>query len=253
MLRRLTVALVTAALMVAAAGVTDASDIVVVDDGSMSAFFGFYGSSSFADQPAALFDDTVAWAVGGSAPGSTTVLLFTYDGTVSDVNPENIDSIGFRSLLMTAGYSVVVDVRANFASRTDYTGINLVIFGNFDYSDALAPSAVNVISAAVPFITMEPGQTDELSLGTGATIFSGTVDRGLVVDNGHTITNSHALGQVIIMAQNGAPGYPYDIPTDTINSSGNGRELIGVVPEPATMTLLGVGGLLTIAWRKRRR
>ena len=231
---------------------TEAADIVVVNDEDMTAFFGFYGSSLFADQPEQLWDDTVAWAVGGANPNDTDVLLFTYDGTVSDADPNNVDAIGFRSLLMTAGYVVSVDSRLDFAARTDYSGFDLVIFPNFGYTDANAPPADNMIAAALPFITMEPAHGDELNLGTGVTVFSGTLSQALVVDNDHVITDVYGLYEIIIMANTGGGGSPNNVPTDGITTSGDGRVLIGEVPEPASVALLAIGAAFGLARLRRR-
>jgi len=232
----------------AAAG---AADLLVVDDSHLRAFFGFYGSSQFADQPEKLWDDTVRWAVGGATPSETHVLLFTFDGTLSDNNPANTDAIGFNNLLVAAGYQVEVDSRLDFATRTSYADFELAVFPNFAYSDAGAPPADNVIASAIPFITMEPGQTDELMIGTGVTVFSGTLTQALVVDNNHVITDAYGLGDVILMVNIGPPAH--DVPTDGITRSGRGRVLIGEVPEPGTAILLTLGALIGAAGLRRRR
>ena len=54
------------------------------------------------------------------------------------------------------------------------------------------------------------------------------------------------------MAQNGMPSYLFHVPTDTIDVAGNGRELIGEVPEPATLVLMGTAGLVLAGVRRRR-
>ena len=231
----------------------EAADIVVVDDCGMTAFFGFHGSSLFADQPELVWDDTVAWAVANADPSDTEVLLFTFDGTLSDANAANVNPIGFYNLLTSAGYLVSIDNQLDFATRTDYTGFDLVVFPNFAYADVNAPPADNVITAAVPFITMEPAHSDELGIGTGVTVFSGTVDEALVVDNGHAITDEYGLGEIIILANLGAEGFPNDVPTDTIMTSGGGRVLIGVVPEPASIVLITIGTALGVLRLRRRR
>lgn len=243
--------LVTAMVTGCLSGRAEGAALLVVDDDSMSAFFGFYGSALFADQPEKLWDDTVAWAAGGSDPDNTDVLLFTYDGTLT-AGPENVNAVGFYNLLISAGYNVQVDSRLDFAMRTDYTGFELVVFPNFGYTDAGAPSPDNCIAGGLPFITMEPGHTDDLNLGTGVTVFSGTVDQGLVVDNDHVVTDDYGLYDVIWMANLGAPGYAHDVPTDGITVDGNGRVLIGQVPEPASLALLAIGALFGAAHRRRR-
>jgi len=242
-----------ATVLVCLMGVAYAADLLVVDDEQWTAFFGFYGSTYFADQPEKLFSDTVSWAIGGANPADTAVLLFTYDGTLSDGNPANVDAIGFFNLLSTGGFSPVVDSRLNFATRTDYDNIDLVIFPNFDYSDASAPSPANVIAAGLPFITMEPAHTDELNIGTGVTVFSGTVTHGLVVDNDHVITDEYALWESIPMANAGAEWAVNDVPTDGITTSGDGRVLIGEVPEPASIILLTTAALFGAAGLRRRK
>jgi hypothetical protein len=94
---------------------------------------------------------------------------------------------------------------------------------------------------------MEPAQTDELNVGTGLTVFSGTVNSAMVVDNLHAITAGFGLGQVIAMAETNAP--PQDwvyVPTDGITKAGVGRVLIGQVPEPGTAVLLMTGFLFGV-------
>jgi len=253
MFKRVTAAFVGILVMVCLLGEAEASDIVVVDDCGMTAFFGFYGSSLFADQPEILWDDTVAWAVGNATPSDTEVLLFTFDGTLSDANPANVNAIGFFNLLTSAGYSVSIDNQLNFATRTSYSAFDLAIFPNFGYSDANAPPADNVIGAGIPFITMEPAHSDELGIGTGVTVFSGTVDRGFVVDNDHAITDEYGLGEIIFMANAGAPGFANDVPTDTIETAGDGRVLIGIVPEPTSMALIAIGTAFGVLRLRRRR
>lgn len=224
--------------------------IVVVDCNTTvhRAYFGFYGSQYFADQPAKLFDDTVKWAVSSANPNSTTVLLFTDNGTVNDY-PANRYAIGFYDLLRTSGYNVLLDSRLKFAQRTNYSGINLVIYPNFDDR-----RADNVLTANIPFISMEPGQSNEMNIGTGVafTYPGGAVNRALVVDNGIQITNVYMNGQIIPMAYNGMPGTLYDIPTEGITIAGRGRILVGEVPEPATMTLVGAAALALLGLRRRR-
>lgn len=248
------------ALVSVLASVAYAADIVVVDDANTRAFFGFHGSSMFADQPEQLWDETVDWAVGGAGPDNVVVLLFTFDGTLSDTKAANTDAIGFYNLLTGQGYTVQIDNQLDFATRTDYGGFDLAVFPNFGYSDATAPPADNVIAAALPFITMEPAQTDELNIGTGVTVFSGTLSEAVVVDNDHVITDYDALnheiyelGEIITMANIGGGPDPHNVPTDGITTSGNGRVLIGQVPEPATMVLLATGLLFGAARLRRRK
>ena len=233
----------------------EAADIVVVDDTAITAFWGYYGAANFADQPEKLWDDTVSWAVGGATPSTVDVLLYTYDGTVSDANAQNIHSIAFYNLLTTAGYSVTVDDRADFAARTDYTGFEMIVFGNLGYSDAGAPDPTNAIGAGLPFITMEPGHSDDLGIGTGVTVFSGTLNYGFVVDNNHVITDDYGLYDTILLDQDHAPGILFDVPTDGIELliDGTGRVLIGDVPEPATAVLLTIGSLFGVSRFRRRR
>jgi len=228
-----------------------AADIVVVDDNAHSVFWGYYGAAAFADQPEKLWDDTVAWAVSNAVPDCTTILLYTDDGTVDDT-PGNLNPIAFRNLLTTAGYHVTVDNQLNFAGRTDYTGFDLIIFPNFGTTDAGAPSPANAIASVLPFITMEPAHSDDLGLGTGVTVFSGTLTYGVVVDNDHQITNVYGLGEIILLDQNSAPGAPLSpVPTDGITS--DGHVLIGDIPEPATAVLVAAGVLLGRRRLRRRR
>jgi len=242
-------------LLVAAAcfhSTAQAADIVVVDDNARSVFWGYYGAAAFADQPEDLWDDTVAWAVANAIPDCTNILLYTFDGTTSDTAPQNTHSIAFYNLLTTAGYHVAVDNQLNFATRTDYTGIDLIIFGNFGYADAAAPNPANAIGSGLPFITMEPGHSDDLGIGTGVTVFSGTLNYGFVVDNDHPITDVYGLGDIILLDQNSSPGAPlFDVPTDGITS--DGRILIGDIPEPATALLVVLGLMLGRGRLRRRR
>ena len=242
-LKKVTTATILMGLL---AGIASAADIVVVDDENLHAYYGLYGSAAYADQPRKLFADVVAWAVDGESPDCVTVLLYTYDGTLND-DPNNINSLGFYNLLIGSGYTVLIDHQSNVATRTDYSNIDLVIYPNLDDR-----SAANVIASELPFITMEPGQTDELNIGGGAATFSGTVNEVLVVDNDHVVTDDYDLGQIIPLAQNGAPQFPFDVPTETINTSGDGHVLIGQVPEPATMALILTGVLAGAAYRRRR-
>lgn len=212
--------------------------VLVVDNDSSFAFVGWYGADKFPTsngQAWTIFLNTVRWAIGEG----NDILLFTADGTSNPDNAGNLEPGIIYNRLNAEGFSVDVANQADIVTLTDYSNWDLVIYPNLDDN-----SAVNMVGAQVAFITMQPGQTDEINIGTGVAVLSGDAQFFQVVDNAHPATSDLSLGSL---------GFDNPVPTQSIQASGNGHVLIGneVVPEPATLLLMGSGVLGLLARRKR--
>ena len=131
--------------------------------------------------------------------------------------------------LIHEGYHVTVANQTAITTMTDFSAYDLVMYPNLDDR-----SAANVVASGVHFITMEPGQTDEMGIGTGVSTYSG-------------------WAQEFQITQGGTLVFDNAVRTEAIEAAGNGEVLESLpVPEPMTMTLV-LGGMMGFAWLRRRK
>ena len=244
---RAVVILLTAGMLLSVGVLSASADdiegaVLVVDDVDTYAFVGWHGSYEFPStlsQPWTIFLDVVSWATGGGIPADTEILLFTADGTNDPDNTGNLDAGTFYNRLVAEGYDPDVADQVDIGTMTDFSAYDLVIYPNLDDR-----SAANVVNDGVAFITMEPGQTDEMNIGTGVSVFDDWAQTFTVVDNTHVTTDT--LGAGLLFFDNA-------VRTEAIDAAGNGHVLITVaVPEPGTLMLLA-GGFSGLACLRRRR
>ncbi|GEM_PF-4720785 len=208
--------------------------VLVVDTDNDLAFVGWHGAFEFPTtdgQAWTLFLDVVGVGTGEVEPSNVDILLFTVDGTFNPDHAGNLDAGTIYNRLTGEGYNVSVANQVDILTMTDYTAYDLVIYPNLDDR-----SAATVVASGVPFITMEPGQTDEMNIGTGVSVFSGWAQTFYVVEDGSSLAFDNAVR------------------TEAIEASGNGQVIVSLnaVPEPGTMMLV-LGGFSGLAWLRRRK
>ena len=215
------------------AGADPVQGVLVADSDNGYAFVGWYGAYEFPTtegQTWTILLDVIKVGTSNADPTLTDILLFTADGSNDPDNPGNLDAGTIYNRLIAEGYKVTTADQADILTMNDYSLYDLVFYPNLDDH-----SALNVVHAGIPFITMEPGQTGEMNIGTGVSTFNGwaqifhddMTDDTLVFDNA--------------------------VRTEAITAAGNGVVYVSLsVPEPGTLTLLA-SGLSGLAWLRRRR
>jgi hypothetical protein len=99
----------------------DDQDILIVDKIKPQAFFGWYRTSQMTSPGWDVFQRTVNWVTNNSLPEETNVILFTYDGNLTD------DGLASFMHLYNAGYKV-----REIHSQYDIVTLPSTYYDNFD-------------------------------------------------------------------------------------------------------------------------
>lgn len=177
-------------------------------------------------------------------------------------------------------------------SGTNFTGlkINIFVWGTVNTSgtvNATTPAFSNLLGSYTatttgtydsgfyfPFETGDPGATPGFTLGSALTIsstqigitfnYQGTTD-GVTYNNVNSLTSLITYGTIASVGSNVFDGYYRNANSETdgnftsaLRSFGQTNQSVGVrvfgtaVPEPASMTILGLGALALIRRRRSR-
>ena len=167
-------------------GIEPAEDaVVIVDNTSSNAFFGYYRTSQMTQPGWDLLQSTIDWV----APGASTGVLFTYNGTLNPAShPSEADGVATYNYLNSQGYAVTVHPQSAIEIG-DFSAYDLTI-----YNTSFPRDVTNFLLQNVSFITVSPGQTDEMGIGTGVVTGHISTDTTYVIDNAHPITSAYPLG-----------------------------------------------------------
>jgi hypothetical protein len=158
--------------------------VVIVDNTSSNAFFGYYQTRKLTQPGWDLLQSTIDWV----APGASTVVLFTYNGTLNPADLREASGLATYNYLNSQGYAVTVHHQSAIEIG-DFSAYDLAIYNNTFPRDV-----TNLLAQNVSFITVSPGQTDEMGIGTGALTGHIGTDTTYVIDNTHPITSAYPLG-----------------------------------------------------------
>jgi hypothetical protein len=209
-----------------------AGDVLIINDPHKLAFFGYYRATQMPSTGWELLNSTILWADSYLPPDETRIVLFTYDGTVSDSCPCNEDAARVYTWLIDSGYvagniSVHNQHDAEALPPTYYDDFDLVIYWNtFGYN------STNIVISGIPFITVSSMQTDEMGIGTGAQTLHESRNTFHVVNNDYYPTQSYALGKLL---------FESSMLTDGTQATASGKVLVKAevesVTSPVTMSL----------------
>lgn len=184
-------------------------DILIVHETAPLVYFGWYRASQMTEPGWELFQRAINW-ITDTAPANTTVILFTYDGTVSAE-----DGAAVYNYLADTGYHV-----AEVHHQSDIESLPSSYYADFDlavYAHFYSRDASNIVNSGIPYITVATGQTDEMGIGTGVTTMHLARDTFSVVNNSHNITQPYPLGLLV---------FEESMWTDGTEASGSGISLI---------------------------
>ncbi len=165
-------------------------DVLIINDPSKLAFFGWYRPTAFSTTILDLLNRTILWASSYSAPNTTRIAFF------SEANDTQAAFV--RDWLLGGGYlqeNIVNYTSADIEEfpSSHYSDFDLVIYWNTYGYDP-----INVIDSKVPFITVSATQTDEMGIGSGVVTESSTKDTFYIVNNGYYPTQSYPIESVLL-------------------------------------------------------
>ena len=193
----------------------DAQDILIVHNTAPLVYFGWYRTSQMTDPGWDLYQRSIDWADGGSAPANTDVILFTYNGTLDPEISAGLDGIAVYNYLLSTGYNVV-----EVHHQQDIESLPSSYYSSFDlaiYAWAYLRDATNIVNSGIPFISASAGETDEMGIGTGEFTMHEYRNEFYVVDDSHYITQPYPLG-LLTFAQ--------AMWTDASEAAGSGTALV---------------------------
>ncbi len=192
-----------------------AKDVLIIEDSTKYAYFGWYRASQMNETGWDLLNRTIDWATSYMQPNITKIVLFTYDGTLHPTS--DADGKAVHDRLVSWGYSSG-NISVHHQSDIDtlassyYTAFHLVVYAYVFNRDASA-----VIASETPFITFCAGQTDEMGIGTGSTTMHEYRDNFYVLTSEYYPTHLHAIGPLI---------FESSMWVDATETAGSGEVLI---------------------------
>ncbi len=171
-------------------------DVLIAHSELRVVFFGLFETTAMTGPGWDLYEGSVSWANDFRDPATTKVFLVlaTFDGTLNPQDPREANGKAvFDRLIGNMGFmenNINVDDRHSIP-QANFQGFDIVLYAHTEGVDA-----TNVIDQGKPFVTMSPGQTDELSIGTGERTNVLIRDLVHVYNNSHPITKGYAVGEV---------------------------------------------------------
>lgn len=165
-------------------------DVLIINDPSKLAFFGWYRPTAFSTTILNLLNRTIQWASSYSAPNMTRIAFF------SEANDTYAAFV--RTWLLSGGYlqeNIVNYTSADIEEfpASHYSDFDLVIYWNTYGYDP-----INVIDSKVPFITASATQTTVMGIGSGVVTQQSINDTFYVVNNNYYPTQSYPIGSVLL-------------------------------------------------------
>ncbi len=198
-------------------------DVVIVHRSKPIVYFGMYRASMMTEPGWDLYARSVNWANDNRNPADSKVWLATYNGTLDpDFSAERDGIAVYNYLINTMGFPVDnVHVAHQTSIETgNFAGYDIVLYVN------LYPrNATNVLNQGKPFVTVSPGETDELGIGTGEGTMHEVRTNVFVLNNAHPITEPYGTGQLDLQA---------GMWMDATTAAGEGIVLIAADNRPTT-------------------
>lgn len=143
-----------------------------------------------------LLKRTLTWTVSDNPPAETSIVFFTENGTsYPELDP---DGKALYDKLVYWGYNatnitLMHKTSITFISSDYYDPFHVAIYASTDDYDS-----ANVVNSSIPFITLAPGQTDEMGIGTGLTTGPDWQIDFYVASNNYYPTGDYPTGLLLL-------------------------------------------------------
>ncbi len=168
-------------------------DIIIADTTRTNVYFGLYRTSQMTDPGWALFEDSLDHVNSFRDRTTTKVWLATYNGTLDDQYSAERDGIAVYNRMVNVMGFTAANIRVAHQSTIetgDFTGYDIVV-----YSWIFDRNAQNVLNQGKPFLTFAAGETDEMGIGSGATLLHESRNFAYVLTDQHAITSGWTVGR----------------------------------------------------------